>query len=131
MNTDVKIGNNMYPANVFTVESVNDLIDRVFLLPKPTKREKGEYNDHKTVKPLAACEYLINLSAFAKDAVILDPFIGSGTTAVAAKILGKRYIGIDANEKYVKIAERRLRELEKGAGLFENRKKLQLELQVV
>ncbi len=130
LNTDIKIGDNMYPANVFTVESINDLIDRAFLLPKPTKREKGEYNDHKTVKPLAVCEYLINLSAFAKDAVILDPFIGSGTTAVAAKILGKRYIGIDANEKYVKIAERRLRELEKGSGLFENRKKLQLELQV-
>jgi len=80
---------------------------------KPTKREKGEYNDHKTVKPLAVCEYLINLSAFSEDAVILDPFVGSGTTAVAAKILGKNYIGIDANEKYVKISEKRLKELDK------------------
>ena len=111
-NTNIRIGDNMYPANVFTTDSINELIDKAFLLPKPTKKEKGEYNDHKTVKPLAICEYLINLSAFSKNAVILDPFVGSGTTAVAAKKLGKNYIGFDANEKYVKITERRIRELE-------------------
>ncbi|MEK7125495.1 MAG: site-specific DNA-methyltransferase [Patescibacteria group bacterium] len=118
LNTSVKIGNNMYPANVFTVDSINELIDKTFLLPKPTKKEKGDFNDHKTVKPLAICEYLIKLSAFSEDAVILDPFVGSGTTAVAAKKLGKNYIGLDANEKYVKISERRLEELEKTTDLF-------------
>lgn len=111
-NTNVKIGDNMYPANVFTIESINELIDKAFLLPKPTKKEKGEYNDHKTVKPLAICEYLIKLSVFSKNAIVLDPFVGSGTTAVAAKKLGINYIGIDANEKYVKISEKRIRELE-------------------
>lgn len=128
-NTNVRIGDNMYPANVFTVDSINKLIDKTFLLPKPTKKEKGDYNDHNTVKPLAICEYMIKLSAFSKDAVILDPFVGSGTTAVAAKRLLKNYIGIDSNEKYVKIAERRLRELENGTGLFEERMSTQLELQ--
>ena len=118
LNTNVKIGNNMYPANVFTVDSINELIDKTFLLPKPTKKEKGDFNDHKTVKPLAICEYLIKLSAFSEDAVILDPFVGSGTTAVAAKKLGKNYIGLDANEKYVAISERRLEELEKTIDLF-------------
>jgi len=120
LNTNVKIGNNMYPANVFTVDNINELIDKTFLLPKPTKKEKGEYNDHKTVKPLVICEYLIKLSAFSKNAVILDPFVGSGTTTVAAKRLGKNYIGIDSNEKYVKIAERRLKELDEEIelGLF-------------
>lgn len=119
-NTNVRIGSNMYPANVFTIENINELIDKAFLLPKPTKKEKGEYNDHKTVKPLAICEYLIKLSAFSKNAVILDPFVGSGTTAVAAKKLGKNYIGIDSNQKYVKIAEKRLKELSKKPSLFEN-----------
>lgn len=119
VNTNVRIGNNMYPANVFTVDKINDLIDKTFLLPKPTKKEKGEYNDHKTVKPLAICEYLIKLSAFSKNAVILDPFVGSGTTVVAAKRLGRNYIGVDCNEKYVKIAERRLGELDDGTELFE------------
>src|SRR3989339_538791 len=118
--TNVRIGDNMYPANVFTVDKIDELIDRAFLLPKPTKKEKGDYNDHKTVKPLAICEYLIKLSAFSKDAVVLDPFVGSGTTAVAAKKLGKNYIGIDANEKYVKISERRLSELDKKPNLFRN-----------
>jgi site-specific DNA-methyltransferase (adenine-specific) len=117
-NINVKIGDNMYPANVFTINSINELIDKTFLLPKPTKKEKGYYNDHKTVKPLAICEYLIKLSAFADDAIILDPFVGSGTTAVAAKKLGKNYIGIDANEKYVKISERRLKELDEKPDLF-------------
>ncbi|MFH1192317.1 MAG: site-specific DNA-methyltransferase [bacterium] len=120
LNTNVRIGDNMYPANVFTVDSINELIDKTFLLPKPTKKEKGEYNDHKTVKPLAICEYLIKLSSFSKNAVILDPFVGSGTTAVAAKKLGKNYIGIDANEKYVKISERRLKELDERPDLFRN-----------
>ena len=119
-NTNVRIGDNMYPANVFTIDSINELIDKTFLLPKPTKKEKGEYNDHKTVKPLAICEYLIKLSAFSKNAVVLDPFVGSGTTAVAAKKLGKNYIGIDANEKYVKISEKRLKELDDKPDLFRN-----------
>lgn len=129
LNTNVKIGNNMYPANVFTIESINELIDKTFLLPKPTKKEKGEYNDHKTVKPLAICEYLIRLSAFSKNAVVLDPFVGSGTTAVAAKRLGKNYIGIDSNEKYVKITERRLKEIDKEikSGLFAAQDKKQKE----
>lgn len=137
LNTNMKIGNNMYPANVFTVDSINGLIDKTFLLPKPTKKEKGKYNDHKTVKPLAICEYLIKLSAFSKKAVILDPFVGSGTTAVAAKRLGKNYIGVDLNEKYVKIAERRLKELdgEIKSGLFviqeKKQKNFQLDFQFV
>ena len=87
---------------------------------------------------MAICEYLIKLSAFADDAVILDPFVGSGTTAVAAKKLGKNYIGIDANEKYVKISERRLKELDERPDLFvdivnpqkDTQRNLQVQLQI-
>lgn len=65
--------------------------------------------------------------------MILDPFVGNGTIAVAAKILGKNYIGIDLNEKYVKIAEKRLKELDeeiKRLSIIKERKQniLQLEL---
>ena len=108
LNTDIRIGDNMYPANVFTVENMNELIDKTFLLPKPGKAERGEQNDHKTVKPLAVCEYLLKLSAFSPEAVVLDPFAGSGTTVVAAQQLGIQYIGIELNEKYVAIANARL-----------------------
>jgi DNA modification methylase len=108
INTDIRIGDNMYPANVFTVDKINEIMDKTFLLPKPDKLEKAEYNDHKTVKPLAVCEYLLKLTAFSPEAVVLDPFVGSGTTAVAAQRLGINYIGIERNAKYVEIAKRRL-----------------------
>lgn len=43
-----------------------------------------------------------------KEGVVLDPFIGSGTTAVVAKSLGRNYLGIELNPAYIKMAERRL-----------------------
>lgn len=52
----------------------------------------------------------IKLYTFEND-VVLDPFIGSGTTAVAALISNRRFIGYDTEEKYVYIAERRIKEV--------------------
>lgn len=112
LNTSVKLGDNMYPSNVMSTDNIDPTIDRTFLISKPTKKEKGEYNLHSTVKPLQLCEHLIKLTAFAEDAIVLDPFVGSGTVAVAAKKNGKRYIGIDANTEYVDIANRRLTDLD-------------------
>lgn len=62
-----------------------------------------------TQKPLEIFERLITLSSKDGDMVI-DPFLGSGTTAVAAKKLGRHYIGIENNEKFYKIAEGRIAE---------------------
>ena len=42
------------------------------------------------------------------DMVVLDPFMGSGTTGVACKELGRKFIGIEINEKYCQIAQRRI-----------------------
>ncbi len=109
INTNVRVGDGMFPANVSTTERIHELLDRVFLLPKPSPEEKGAENIHETVKPLALCQYLIALTAFADDAVVLDPFVGSGTTAVAAKRLGKQFIGCDINSSYVEIARQRLK----------------------
>jgi site-specific DNA-methyltransferase (adenine-specific) len=110
LNTSLRIGKNqdMQPANVFSFEEISEIIDRTFLINKPNKKEKGDFNNHKTVKPLAICEYLIQLSVFSDNAIILDPFAGSGTTCVAAKKLGKNFIGIDLNQEYVEITKRRL-----------------------
>ena len=112
MNTSQTMGENMYPANVVTTESISEVIDKVFLVGKPSKTEKGDFNLHQTVKPLALCEYLIALTAYDRQATILDPFSGSGTTAAAAKILGRNFIGIDLNKEYVDIANRRLSEVD-------------------
>jgi DNA modification methylase len=40
--------------------------------------------------------------------IVLDPFLGSGTTAVASRLLGRRYIGIEIDPKYARLAEERL-----------------------
>jgi site-specific DNA-methyltransferase (adenine-specific) len=64
-------------------------------------------NSHPTEKPI---EVLRQIIAANKGDIILDPFCGSGTTLVAAKQLGRRYIGIEISEKYCKIAEDRLKQ---------------------
>jgi len=52
-----------------------------------------------------------SLDEFSKPGdLILDPFLGSGTTAVATKMLGRNYLGIELNPEYVKIAKKRLME---------------------
>lgn len=108
VNTKVKIGEGMFPANAFSSDNISEEIDKVFLISKPSKTEKGVFNTHSTVKPVSICEYLISLTTKSNDAIVLDPFVGSGTTAVAAKKLGRKYLGIDLNSEYVDISRRRL-----------------------
>ena len=71
-------------------------------------RRSGNPN-HPTEKPQALIAFLINKSSN-PEAIILDPFLGSGTTAVAAKHLGRNFIGIEISEKYCEIARGRLRQ---------------------
>lgn len=63
---------------------------------------------HPTQKPVSLCEYFIKTYTD-EGAVILDPFIGSGTTAVAAKNTNRNYIGWEQNDEYFNIAEERLK----------------------
>jgi len=65
-------------------------------------------NNHPTVKPLALMEYLIKLVT-PPQALVLDPFLGSGTTAIACQKLNRRWIGIEKEEDYIKIAKARLK----------------------
>lgn len=64
-------------------------------------------NNHPTVKPLKLMEYLVRLIAPPKDAIILDPFAGSGTTLLACQNLGIKGVGIEMSEDYCKIATAR------------------------
>lgn len=65
-------------------------------------------NYHPTVKPIKLMEYLIKLVT-PKGGTVLDPFAGSGSTCVAAKRLGFKFIGIEREKEYVAIAEKRVR----------------------
>lgn len=67
----------------------------------------GIPNEHETQKPLKLIKELTNLFSN-RDDVVLDPFMGSGTTLRAAKDLGRKAIGIEIEEKYCEIAVRRL-----------------------
>lgn len=64
-------------------------------------------NTHPTVKPIKLMSYLIELGC-PKDGIVMDPFVGSGTTCIAAKQLCRRYIGIELNPEYHALAEARI-----------------------
>lgn len=79
---------------------------------KPTvyrSTEIAEKNGHPTPKPISWMKWLVSLCADVSD-VVLDPFMGSGTTLRAAKDLGLKAIGIEIERKYCDIAIERLRQ---------------------
>ena len=76
------------------------------LTPKKEKR----HGKHPTQKPLYILKQIIEASTNPGD-LVLDPFCGSSTTGVAAKLLGRRYIGIDNVEEYIELSVRRLQEV--------------------
>ena len=81
---------------------------RFFYCSKASKSERGEGNDHPTVKPLDLMKYLLTLVSTPTGGVILDPFSGSGSTALAAKQLGRRCICIELDKHNCDIAVARL-----------------------
>lgn len=80
---------------------------RFFYVAKSSKRERGEGNNHPTVKPIKLMEYLIKLVT-PPNGTTLDPFMGSGTTGVAAKQLGFPFVGCEMNPEYFEIAKKRI-----------------------
>jgi len=69
----------------------------------------NEYTGHPTQKPIKLIRYLIKASSVEKD-VVLDCFVGSGTTAVASKQLNRNYLCCDNDKEYFKITKRRLQQ---------------------
>ena len=89
------------PGNVWEISRVRYRMD--------------EYEDHPTQKPTALLERIIAASSNSDD-LVLDPFSGTFTTSFVAKQLGRQSIGIEIEEKYVKIGLRRLQILTKYKG---------------
>ena len=103
----VGINGDRVPANIITTEEYNEIYDKNFLVSKPSKTEKGETNTHITVKPVTLIEHLVNLFS-KKGSLVVDPFLGSGTTAIACKNTNRRCIGIELNEEYYNICLERV-----------------------
>lgn len=107
---DTKTGDGYFPSNIITTEAIEESMDKVFLVAKPKKSEKGDYNTHLSVKPVNLISHLVKL--FTKEnAIVLDPFMGSGTCAVACIQSNRRFIGFDINTEYIQITERRITEV--------------------
>lgn len=92
---------------------------RFFYCPKSSKAERDRgceeisiKNNHPTVKPINLIKYLIKLVS-RENAIVLDPFLGSGTTGIAALELKRQFIGIERDEGYMKIAKARIRTVTK------------------
>ena len=73
-------------------------------LTPPNEKTNGK---HPTQKPLYLLERII-LASSKKGDVVLDPFCGSSTTGVAAKQLGRKYVGIDSNGEFIELSKKRL-----------------------
>lgn len=95
----------------------------VWNLPTIAKWEKS-CGKHPTQKPLCVLSRIIQAST-RKDAWILDPFTGSSTTGIAANILGRRFLGIDTNEDFLRIGKERKEEINNIAKKKEYIDKLQ------
>jgi site-specific DNA-methyltransferase (adenine-specific) len=74
---------------------------------RPSKQERGEANHHLTVKPVSLLAHLIGLFS-GEGQVVLDPFVGSGSTALAAIKTGRQFITIERDEGYFELASQRI-----------------------
>ena len=71
------------------------------------QHRKDEYMDYPTQKPVDLVSIFIKASSDEGD-LVLDPFVGSGTTLAAAERLGRKWIGVDSSEDAINLCKRRL-----------------------
>jgi len=91
------------------VQNTTGGASRFFYVAKASKSDRGSSNDHPAVKPTALMMWLCTLVT-APGGLVLDPFAGSGTTGVACISTGHRFIGIEIDPGYCRIARRRIAE---------------------
>lgn len=106
------------PGNVIIDEEVAELLEgerkgrsRYFYCGKVKPKEKHAgvdgKNVHPTPKPIALMEYLVRLVT-PEGGVVLDPFMGSGSTGIAALLAGFNFVGIELDGSYVEVARQRI-----------------------
>ena len=88
---------------------------RVLTLPRAEALQDGK--EHPTQKPLRLMEWCLDMHP--KAATVCDPFMGSGTTGVAAVRMGKHFTGIEREPKYFDIACKRIEDAQRQASIFD------------
>ena len=83
-------------------------------------RQHAEREDHPTQKPLEIVERMV-LASCPEGGLVLDPFMGSGTSAVAAARNGRNFVGFELNPEYFKIVEKRVLEAGKGRSVGDHK----------
>ncbi len=108
-----------WPANLLLDEHAGEMLDkqsggasRFFYCAKANKRDRtcdGQVeNKHPTVKPRSLMEYLCRLVTPPGGGLILDPFMGSGSTGIGALLTGNRFVGIELEPESFEIARQRI-----------------------
>lgn len=103
---------NNWKANLTIYKDGNRFPLSVIKHSSISRREKGEGENHPTQKPLSILEWIIKSSSKEND-IILDCFMGSGTTAVAAKTLNRHYLGCEIDNNFYEMSLKRLKRLKK------------------
>jgi DNA modification methylase len=124
-----------FPANIILDESAAEMLDeqsgvstsRFFYIAKVSKKERNmgssnRSNHHPTVKPVQLMSYLCRLIT-PPNGVILDPFMGSGSTGIAACLEGFRFVGMEMDPDYFNIASSRIENYEKYREFLNKKKK--------
>lgn len=93
--------------NVGLFKAKSDIGFQSNIIENVNRDNLEDYNIHCTVKPLELIEKLVDLTMpISEDNIVIDPFLGSGTTAVACKKKGINYLGIEISKEYIDIAKK-------------------------
>jgi site-specific DNA-methyltransferase (adenine-specific)/site-specific DNA-methyltransferase (cytosine-N4-specific) len=98
----------VYPHNVIVFEEEH----RLYLSNVVETAVDSSNKNHSAIFPLELPTWFIRLFS-KKDDVVLDPFLGSGTTAIAAVLHKRKYVGIELKEEYFKEAKKNIKEVQK------------------
>lgn len=83
---------------------------RFFYTSKASRKDRGDFNKHETVKPTDLMRWLVRMVKPPKNECILDLFMGSGSTGKACMLEGINFVGIEKEDNYVEWAERRIQD---------------------
>ena len=111
-----KVGHNPHPngrvsANILRTDELQDGYDKFFAVPK-VRQNADSFNHHPTLKPVELMQHIVKLLSF-ENQIILDPFMGSGSTGVACLRLSRKFVGFELEQQYFDISQKRLEMTEK------------------